>query len=40
MQGKGYEPASVVAQKLYAGLGFVETGEMVGEETVAELGLR
>jgi diamine N-acetyltransferase len=38
--GISYEPENEVARKLYAGLGFVETGEILGEETVAVLKLR
>ena len=30
-----YEPENEVARKLYASLGFVETGEVVGNETIA-----
>lgn len=35
-----YEPHNEVARKLYASLGFVETGEMIERETVALLKLR
>jgi diamine N-acetyltransferase len=35
-----YEPENDSARKLYASLGFVETGEMVGEEVLAVLQLR
>jgi diamine N-acetyltransferase len=35
-----YEPENYVARKLYASLGFVETGEMIGEEVLAVLQLR
>jgi diamine N-acetyltransferase len=35
-----YEPENTVARKLYASCGFVETGEMVGQEVVAVLNLR
>ncbi len=35
-----YEPDNEVGRKLYASLGFVETGEMVGEEVLAVLHLR
>ena len=35
-----YEPYNEVARKLYASLGFVETGEMFEGETVALLKLR
>ena len=38
--GISYEPNNDVARKLYASLGFVETGEIVEEEVVAELKLR
>jgi diamine N-acetyltransferase len=34
-----YEPANVVARRLYASLGFVETGEAEGEELVARIAL-
>jgi len=34
-----YEPHNEVARKLYAGLGFYETGEVIWEETVAQLDL-
>lgn len=35
-----YEPDNQVARKLYANFGFVETGEMLDHEVVAELRLR
>lgn len=35
-----YEPENDVARKLYASLGFVETGEMIEEEVLAVLRLR
>jgi diamine N-acetyltransferase len=35
----GYEPSNDVAEHLYARMGFVPTGEMVGSEIVARLGL-
>jgi diamine N-acetyltransferase len=35
-----YEPENVGAKALYADLGFMETGEMDGEEVVARLQLR
>ncbi len=35
-----YEPENDAARKLYASLGFVETGEMVGEEVLAVMQLR
>ncbi len=38
--GISYEPENEVARKLYASLGFVETGEIQGEEAVAVLNLR
>ncbi|MCL4275791.1 MAG: GNAT family N-acetyltransferase [Anaerolineales bacterium] len=38
--GISYEPHNEGAQKLYAGLGFVEPGEMVDGETLAVLNLR
>lgn len=38
--GISYEPHNEVAQKLYAGLGFVEPGEMLDGETLAVLNLR
>lgn len=38
--GISYEPDNLVARALYASLGFIETGEMVGEEVVAVLNLR
>ena len=42
IQGVGisYEPENDFARKLYASLGFVETGEIVGGEVVASLRLR
>jgi diamine N-acetyltransferase len=33
-----YEPDNTVARRLYASLGFIETGEQEGEELVARLG--
>jgi diamine N-acetyltransferase len=38
--GISYEPDNEVARKLYASLGFVETGEMLGEEVVAVYRIR
>lgn len=38
--GISYEPENDSARKLYASLGFEETGEMVGEEVLAVLQLR
>jgi diamine N-acetyltransferase len=38
--GISYEPENDAARKLYASLGFVETGEMVGEEVLAVLALQ
>ena len=38
--GISYEPANEGARKLYASVGFVETGEMVGDEVVAVLKLK
>jgi diamine N-acetyltransferase len=38
--GISYEPENEVERKLYASLGFVETGEMLGEEVRAVLRLR
>ena len=38
--GTSYEPENVVARNLYASLGFVEPGEMLGDETLAVLNLR
>ena len=38
--GISYEPENEGAKKLYASLGFVETGEVEDEETIAELRLR
>jgi diamine N-acetyltransferase len=35
----GYEPSNDVAERLYARMGFVPTGELVGGEIVARLGL-
>ena len=35
-----YEPENEGARKLYASLGFAETGEIVDDETVAVLKLR
>ena len=35
-----YEPANEIARGLYASLGFVESGEMIGEEALAVLKLR
>jgi len=35
-----YEPENEAAKKLYARLGFVETGQMIGDEAVAFLQLR
>lgn len=35
-----YGPENVGAKKLYASLGFVETGEMAGDENLAVLNLR
>jgi diamine N-acetyltransferase len=35
--GISYEPENDVARKLYAGFGFMETGEILGEETLAVL---
>lgn len=35
-----YSPENVSAQKLYAELGFIETGEMAGDENLAILNLR
>lgn len=35
-----YKPENEVGRKLYASLGFVETGEMVGEEVLAVLHLK
>lgn len=34
-----YQPANVVARRLYASLGFAETGEVDGDEVVARLSL-
>jgi diamine N-acetyltransferase len=38
--GISYEPENDVARKLYASLGFVETGRMIAEEVEAVLRLR
>jgi diamine N-acetyltransferase len=38
--GISYEPHNEVAHKLYASLGFIETGEIVDEEMLALLKLR
>lgn len=38
--GISYEPQNEVARKLYAGLGFVETGRIVDDENEAVLKLR
>jgi diamine N-acetyltransferase len=38
--GISYEPQNEVARNLYAGFGFVEPGEMIGEEVLAVLNLR
>lgn len=38
--GISYEPENEAARRLYASLGFVEPGEMVGEEVLAVLRLR
>jgi diamine N-acetyltransferase len=38
--GISYEPDNEVGRKLYASLGFVETGEMVGDEVLAVLHLK
>ena len=38
--GISYEPENEVARKLYAGLGFIETGKMLGDEAEAILRLR
>ena len=38
--GISYEPENDIARKLYAGLGFVETGEILGDETLAVLKIR
>ena len=38
--GISYEPENEVARKLYASLGFVETGKMIAEEVEAVLRLR
>ena len=38
--GISYEPENDVARKLYASFGFVETGEMLGDEILAIVKLR
>ncbi len=38
--GISYEPENEVGRKLYASLGFVETGEMLGDEVLALLHLK
>ena len=38
--GISYEPENEAARKLYASLGFEETGEVVGEEVLAALRLK
>jgi diamine N-acetyltransferase len=38
--GISYEPENEVARKLYASFGFVEPGEMIGDEVLAVLKLR
>ncbi|HLO34292.1 MAG TPA: GNAT family N-acetyltransferase [Anaerolineales bacterium] len=38
--GISYEPDNEVGRRLYASLGFVETGEMMGEEVLAVLRLK
>jgi len=38
--GISYEPENEAAKKLYASLGFIETGKMLGEEVEAILRLR
>jgi len=38
--GISYEPENLSARNLYASLGFVEPGEMMGDETLAVLNLR
>ena len=38
--GISYEPENTSARNLYASLGFVEPGEMLGDETLAVLNLR
>ena len=38
--GISYEPENEAARKLYASLGFAETGEMMGDEVFAVLKLR
>lgn len=38
--GISYEPENDAARKLYASLGFVETGEIIGEEVLALLRLK
>ena len=37
--GLTYHPDNIVARRLYADLGFVDTGEMDGHEVVARLAL-
>jgi len=38
--GISYEPENLAARNLYATLGFMEPGEMLGDETLAVLNLR
>ena len=38
--GISYEPENAVGRKLYASLGFIETGEIIGDEVLAVLQLR
>ena len=38
--GISYEPENEAARNLYAGLGFVETGQMIGDETLAVYKIR
>jgi hypothetical protein len=38
--GISYEPENDVARKLYASFGFVEPGEMIGDEVLAVLKLK
>lgn len=38
--GISYEPENETARKLYASMGFEETGEMIGDEVLAVLHLR
>lgn len=38
--GISYKPQNSVARKLYASFGFIETGEMLGEEILAVLQIR